>query len=681
MSTTNAPRWIFDASDPAKQGLIKAFGDSTPQPAENFIRFGGNEKLLRVVRATGNEDNPHEDIDLTGASITVAAGSLDAFPTSGNSAGEYDGDNTGLESIPAGISAADLQTALNAHPVIVGEGGVTVELVRGAYRIEWNEPGARAVLDWFTGSLTPPARVTVTTDIAGDANTQEVKVLQISQDYWALNSAWIAEASGSVTRTVITQGTASEREFVKIIITGNPTGGKWRITAPQLAVHTINCIANAFGGAASYTFEFTGNTIVSGDYVDLYDDAGPVRVWFNIAAGGGAPAAPAGGRLKEIASGTVDPNDLGANLWAAFAADSGLEQSATTFGYTYVTIRTKVAGRYTVPVDPGFCTFTFFQGSEGRLDGKWFSIADVNGAVGVWFNLSGALSIPSALDDMARIIEVTGIAPNAANTAVATAIASALDADASFAAVAVGSVVTVTDALGGPRLAPSNGDSQLGVRVTVPGYLVASSLPFNASAPQVRDALMNLYDVTLTVEPDLIEYALTAVNVGAQADITASDFSLIFPTYYRGDLSFNTVTMRQAFLAAGTADELTGKLEAQYQFPGEDPVKFYQAPLTVLRSLIDTTELNPLNQFAGVYKEGSVNIPNGQDYVDVVFSSAFTSDEYTLVQSYVENDTDVPPPDIIAPMMVSNKLTTGCRVYLSGAPSNGNCVYKYIARL
>lgn len=681
MSTTNAPRWIFDASDPAKRGLLKAFGDTTPQTAENFIRFGASEKLMRIVRNTGNEDNPHEDIDLTGATITVAAGPLDSFPTSGNSRGEYNGDDTGIDEIPAGISAADLQTALNANPGIFGEGGVTVELVRGAYRIEWNNPGNRGLLEWFGGSLTPPARVKVVTDIEGDATTNEVKVLTIYQDYWALNSVWDVEAAGSVARTVLIQGAAAEREVVRIVITGNPTGGKWRVTAPQAAVHKVSCVANSGANYAEYEWQFAGNTIVSGDYHDIYDAAGPVRVWFNIAGAGPAPAAPAGGRLKEIASGSTLPDVLGANLWGAFIVDSGLTPNGTTFGYSFVKIRTNTLGAFTVPVAPGFTTFEFRQGNAGRLDSKYFSLYDAGGQVGVWFNLSSISTMPAAVAAMSRQIEVTGIAANATSTTVAAAVASALDADASFGAVSATNVVTVTDVNGGARGNPNNGDSLCGVTQSKPGYIISATLPHNATAPQVRDAFGGIYDVTVTIEPDQTEYILTAVNVGELTDITATDQSLTFAAFYRGTLSFNTATVRQAFLDLITGDELNGKLEAQYQFPGEDPVKFFQAPLTLLRSLIDTTELSPLNQLAGTYQDGAENIGIAADFLDVVFDAPFASEDWTLLASNISNDVDAPPPELLFPTTIANKTAAGFRIYFNGGPSTANYVYNYMARL
>ena len=55
------------------------------------------------------------------------------------------------------------------------------------------------------------------------------------------------------------------------------------------------------------------NESLKGDYLDLYDDAGPARVWFKVAGAGTAPAAPAGGRILGFA-------DVALNATAAAVA-------------------------------------------------------------------------------------------------------------------------------------------------------------------------------------------------------------------------------------------------------------------------------------------------------------------------------------------------------------------------
>lgn len=680
MATDKPPVWIFNASSPDKRGLLESFNSGSTISAETFISFSGVERLIRVVRGTGDDSKPWEDVPLTGATITIALGPLSVEPTGGNSYGQYNAVATGLTPLPAGATALQMQTLLNASPGIAGEGGVTVTKGKTGYRIEWvNAGGPRLNLEWFAGSLTPTPRVSTQTIVEGAAGIREVKLVKIWQDYWGGGDDWVEESDGDVTYTQATAGADGVKEVAKIVITGIPTSGQFRVTSPKPAVHTINASDNGQSACAYYQFDFNGNTIATGNFVDIADDAGPVRLWFNIAGGGGAPAAPAGGRLLEVVSGTILPGDLGQNLWSTVGADSGLAEGGAIFGWNVVSIRTRVLGVYPVPLTPGFVVLNFTQGSAGRLDGKYFTIYDAAGKVGVWFNLGGLKPIPTALDSASRLIEITGIAPQATANTVATAIKLALDTDAAFIATVVGAKVTVTDAVGGPRALPSNGNAYVGITQTAPGYVLSATLPYNASAAQMRDALQGLADVTRTETPTEIAYVLTYVETGAQAALTAADINLGFSSFYRGTFTLNTETMLAAFEDT-SEDTLSGILQANYQYPGEDPVAFYYERVNVLRSLIDSGGVNPGSVFGTGTREGAQAVGVGNSFVDVVFDTALPSAEYKVICGYLENAVDA-PPDAIMAATVCLKTSAGYRQLLSGAPATGNFVYKYIVSI
>ncbi len=77
-------------------------------------------------------------------------------------------------------------------------------------------------------------------------------------------------------------------------------------------------------------------------------------------------------------------------------------------------------------------------------------------------------------------------------------------------------------------------------------------------------------------------------------------------------------------------------------------------------------------------------IPSGQDYVDITFSQGMVdsagnpTSNWEFLELTVEYPTD-PPPGKIAPDVVTNKLTTGGRVYLTAATPDGSYTLRWKA--
>jgi hypothetical protein len=90
-------------------------------------------------------------------------------------------------------------------------------------------------------------------------------------------------------------------------------------------------------------------------------------------------------------------------------------------------------------------TITAVADVSSSLDGKYFVLPDENGTVGFWIDVAdGGGSAPAGALAADRQVEITTIAENDADTAVATKIAAAIEADSKFSAVASGAVVTAT---------------------------------------------------------------------------------------------------------------------------------------------------------------------------------------------------------------------------------------------
>ncbi len=82
-------------------------------------------------------------------------------------------------------------------------------------------------------------------------------------------------------------------------------------------------------------------------------------------------------------------------------------------------------------------------------------------------------------------------------------------------------------------------------------------------------------------------------------------------------------------------------------------------------------------QIVSSIQAGVTAIPQGQDYVDLTFSTAITDSagnptgNWEPLELFVEYPTD-PPPEKITPWTIVAKTSVGGRIYLNSAPTDGN---------
>jgi hypothetical protein len=106
------------------------------------------------------------------------------------------------------------------------------------------------------------------------------------------------------------------------------------------------------------------------------------------------------------------------------------------------------------------------QTTSTTADGVYFDLADASGPVRVW--MGGASTTAPETPTEGRLLKVTTVGTENA-AAMATKIATAIDADSSFSASVVSDVVTVTSSTYGQRTAPHCRSSGYGVTVLVAG--------------------------------------------------------------------------------------------------------------------------------------------------------------------------------------------------------------------
>ncbi len=109
--------------------------------------------------------------------------------------------------------------------------------------------------------------------------------------------------------------------------------------------------------------------------------------------------------------------------------------------------------------------------SASSLNGKYFTLQDRSGSVGVWFDVAGGTAAPAGAAACARQIEITTVTANMAAGDVAAQLAAALNSDVEFSATALGSLVTVEDAVIGPRAVPAAATSGFVVARWIAGSL------------------------------------------------------------------------------------------------------------------------------------------------------------------------------------------------------------------
>jgi len=137
---------------------------------------------------------------------------------------------------------------------------------------------------------------------------------------------------------------------------------------------------------------------------------------------------------------------------------------------------------FTVPARAEVSTIQTIADSAGSLDGTGFILQDSpTTSVGVWFDHGDTGTIvPADVGSTTRQIEITTVSDNATANEVATAIASALQADSAFSASASTNTVTVTDQTAGARAtnAADSGSSASGFTFATPTEGIdATALP------------------------------------------------------------------------------------------------------------------------------------------------------------------------------------------------------------
>jgi hypothetical protein len=330
----------INLQDETASGLLSSASSESLAQNPAFIRRDGRDRSVRFLAPSG--DGTFDDAGVDGSSLVeVAIGTPDDPPTSGTFGLSYLGDSTGLTALAYNITAAALETALNANPAITAAGGVKVTKDDGLYIIAFNTVGARSLLVFSKGTLSPSVISTnnVLEVQTGDASTQEVQVVVLKKGYLAYSSDFAQDASGSISQTNVQTGTASVPQITRIAITGNVKGGSWILNTAQAQVVKVYCPSGTTG-------------YLGGGYFILHDATGSVGVWINSGSTTMPAAVAACDRSIEITGVLIGDTStqVATKLTTIIDADA---QFTATSSSAIITITQVASGARSAPTTSG----------------------------------------------------------------------------------------------------------------------------------------------------------------------------------------------------------------------------------------------------------------------------------------------------------------------------------------
>lgn len=213
-----------------------------------------------------------------------------------------------------------------------------------------------------------------------------------------------------------------------------------------------------------------------------------------------------------------------------------------------------VRAYFTVPTRAEVSTIQAVADSSGSLDGTGFILQDSAGSVGVWFDHHDTgTAAPADVASATRQIEITTVSNNDTADTVASAIATALQADSAFSATASTDTVTVTDQTAGARTdAADSGSSASGFTFATPtqgidattlpstpsgGRLLAVSIAAGATALEITTAITSAFngDSQFSASNDGVDTTtITDAHVGNRTNIAAGTSTFTVGTSQNG---------------------------------------------------------------------------------------------------------------------------------------------------
>lgn len=144
------------------------------------------------------------------------------------------------------ISAADLQTALNALASITSAGGVTVTGdAGGPYRVIFTNVGDRAAMTGDGAALYPETNVEIVVTRDGTASLAEIQTIYFERQPAAICMSWAALPSASITVETVQAGASGVPEVQRFTFDVTPYAGTFTLTFSGQTTDAIDYDATA----------------------------------------------------------------------------------------------------------------------------------------------------------------------------------------------------------------------------------------------------------------------------------------------------------------------------------------------------------------------------------------------------------------------------------------------------
>lgn len=260
----------------------------------------------------------------------------------------------------------------------------------------------------------------------------------------------------------------------------NPSASVTSPGAPEVSDFTT--VADIIGTPTNTTLNTQPGSGLDGTYFTIYDNAGSVKIWFDVDNDGTAePVSAPHNRTIRIATVlTADTDIQVATKVAAYLAND------VAFTNVFASINQVIYdlaqnGPVSSPSDgtpaSGF-TFVVIPGTADQsLSGKYIIVSDDVGTVAIWFDV-GDVGVEEPFHGASRSIRVSTIDAGDSDSIVAAAIAAAVNPDVKFNATSLGNQVTITTTFNANVTDADVGTSGFSVLVT-DGSLTTAELITN----------------------------------------------------------------------------------------------------------------------------------------------------------------------------------------------------------
>jgi len=230
-------------------GLAYATYSST-SPISNPVFYLGDLAKLRIyfIEQTGLGTYPRQEVAGLGTpGIKVAIGAIDARPTSGHFHLTFGGNTTSNQSYA--VTAANLQTDLNALASITAAGGVTVSKTGDNYAIKFVNNGSRGAFTGDGSALIPLSTVGISVLQEGDATTPEIVLVHLQQNVAALATSFTAITPSTISTSVLSAWDGARATY-RASISPDPKAGTFTLGFDADTGTDVSTSAIAVGSTA-----------------------------------------------------------------------------------------------------------------------------------------------------------------------------------------------------------------------------------------------------------------------------------------------------------------------------------------------------------------------------------------------------------------------------------------------